>query len=193
MQIKSLRLEGVTTWNDVFELWQEREGAREDWQRVAKAKGWQSWEDWRRDRAEQFGASDREWHRYTILDPLQTVPGWRVGPTMSWQKSFPEGERNQHTFADLVNTVSYNQNDKVQGMLKDFPEPTEFIGLLMPDKSVVIIEGHHRATTLAWAAKQGKKISLAELPTIALTEFNPDEEKLLDKMLARGSTKESSK
>lgn len=47
MEINGLRYEGETTWDDVFQSWQEREGTREDWQQVAKEKGWQSWTEWR--------------------------------------------------------------------------------------------------------------------------------------------------
>lgn len=46
-RIEGLRLESETTWNEVFQTWLEREGAREDWQQVAREKGWQSWEEWR--------------------------------------------------------------------------------------------------------------------------------------------------
>lgn len=63
----------------------------------------------------------------------------------------------------------------------------------MPDKSIVNIEGHHRATALAIAAKQGKNITFTKLPTIALTVFEKGEESLLETILERGSTKERSK
>lgn len=193
MEIEGLRFEGETTWNNVWQAWLDREGTREDWQQVAKEKGWQSWEEWRDAWVGNFGAQTRRWLRYTILKPLKTVPHFRVGPTQSWQENFPENERNKHTFATLVERVSYDTNGKVQGILKNFPDPTEFIGIVMPDKSIVDIEGHHRAAALAIAAKQGKEMSFQNLPTIALTPFEKGKETLLDAMLARGSSKERPK
>ena len=193
MEIKGLRFESETTWDNVWQAWLEREGTREDWQQVSKEKGWQSWEEWRDAWVGNFAAQTRRWLRYTILNPLETVPKFRVGPTQSWQKNFPEHERNKHTFATLVQRVSYDTNGKVHGILENFPDSTEFIGIVMPDKSIVDIEGHHRATALAIAAQQGKEITFREFPTIALTPFQDGEETLLDAMLARGSTKESSK
>lgn len=193
MEIEGLRFEGETTWDNVWQAWLEREGTREDWQQVAREKGWQSWEEWRDAWVSNFNAKTRRWLRYTILNPLKAVPNFRVGPTQSWQKNFPEGERNKHTFATLVERVSYDTNGKVQRILENFPTPTEFIGIVMPDKSIVDIEGHHRATALAIAAKDEKEMTFNPLPTIALTPFEVDEETLLDTMLARGSTKEGPK
>ena len=193
MEIKGLRFESETTWDSVWQAWLEREGTRKDWQQVAKDKGWQSWEEWRDAWSGNFGAQTRRWFCYTILNPLEMVPRFRVGPTQSWQKNFPIGEQNKHTFATLVDGVSYEQNDKVLGILENFPNPTEFIGIVMPDNSIVDIEGHHRATALAVAAKQGKEITFKQLPTIALTLFEKDEESLLDTMLARGSAKKRQK
>jgi hypothetical protein len=193
MKIEGLRFEGETTWDNVWQAWLEREGIREDWQQVAKEKGWQSWEEWRNAWVSNFGAQTRQWLRYTILNPLEMVPKFRVGPTQSWQKNFPEIEYNKHTFTTLIERVSYDTNRKVQGILKNFPDPTEFIGIVMPDKKIVDIEGHHRATALAIVANQHRKIAFEHLPTIALTPFEESEEALLDTMLARGSAKERSK
>lgn len=193
MKIKGLRFEGETTWNNVWQAWLEREGTRDDWKQIAREKGWQSWEEWRDAWVRNFGAQMRRWRRYTILNPLEIVPNFRVGPTQSWQKNFPESERNKHTFSSLVERVSYDTNGKVQGILENFPDPTEFIGIVMPDNSIVDIEGHHRAAALAIAAKQGREIDFEQLPTIALTPFEEGEEALLDTMLTRGSTKERPK
>lgn len=189
MEIKGLQYDSETTWNNVFQAWKDREGTREEWQQVAKEKGWESWEEWRDAWVRNFDAQDRRWFHYSIFDPISTVPQFRVGPTQSWQENFPAEERNQHTFATLIENVSYEQNDKVRGIIANFPKSTEFIGIYMPDKSIVNIEGHHRSTALAIMAKQGLSIKFKKLPTIALTVFKPGEEKLLDDILERGSIK----
>jgi hypothetical protein len=38
--------------------------------------------------------------------------------------------------------------------LENFPNPTEFVGIVISDKSIVDIEGHHRVTALAITTKQ---------------------------------------
>jgi hypothetical protein len=189
VEIKGLRLEGETTWDNIFQSWFEREGTKKGWQQVAKEKGWPSWEAWRGAWVSNFAAQERQWFRYTILNPLQTVPQFRVGPTQSWQNNFPETERNKHTFATLVERINYENNGKVRSILKNFPQPTEFIGIYLPDKSIVDIEGHHRATALAVAAKQKKKLVFTHLPTIVLTAFKEGEEQLLEIMLEKGSAR----
>lgn len=193
MEIEGLLFVSETTWNSVWQTWLESEGTQEDWQRVAKEKGWQTWEEWRSAWVMNFQAQTRQWLRYTILDPVKTVPNFRVGPSQSWQKNFSEAERNKHTFAALVERISYDKNRKVQGILESFPRLTEFVGIVMPNKNIIIIEGHHRATALAIAAKQNRNIFFEKLPTIALTTFHEGEETLLDTMLTRGSTKEHPK
>ncbi len=114
-----------------------------------------------------------------------------MGATQSWQKHFPSSERLKHTFSELIERVSYESNEKVQGLLKKFPEPAEFIGVLIPDGSIVLIEGHHRATALAIAAREKRKIPFGKLPTIALTRFETGEESLLKAALEKGSKKQA--
>lgn len=191
MEMEGLEFEGETSWKNVWQTWLEREGAREDWQQLAIKKGFESWEEWRDAWVKNFDAQKRRWFRYTVPNPLVTVPHFRIGPTQGWQQHFPESEYNQRTFADLVERVPYDENEKVQGILKDFPQPTEFIGIVMPDKKIItLIEGHHRATALAFADKKQRELVFEHLPTIALTFFEEGEEKMLDTMLARGSGKQ---
>jgi len=182
-----------TSWGDIFAIWKEREGTMEGWKKVAKQKGWESWEEWRDAHMQNIGAKERKWFRYEILDPLKSVPQFKVGPTPSWQAHFPESERNQHTFEDLVNGDSFHgddkKNDKTRSMLVTFPKSTEFIGVVLADKTVVLMEGHHRAAAIALAAQKGEKVKMSGLPTIAIAFFDAGEETLIDAMLRRGSAK----
>lgn len=192
MKNTDVKIDGVifkeeTDWKEVFRAWYEREGTRAEWQQVAKEKGWSSWDEWRATWAGYFGAQNRKWFRFVIQDPMKTVPLFRVGPTKSWQKNFPDAERNRHTFAELVDRVSYENHGKVRSIFEHFPQPTEFIGILLPDHTIVLIEGHHRAVALAMAAKRGRKMSFTRVPTIALTFFGKNEKNILDDMLNRGS------
>lgn len=202
MDIKGLEYDGETTWEEVFNSWKEREGDRPEWHRVAASKGWGdhpgAWEDWRRAWVSNFGARDRKWHRYRISNPQETVPHFLIGPTPGWQNHFPEGERNTHTFAEMVahpDYIAHASHTKVRAILDDFPDLTELIGVVVPNREltkgsgIVAIEGHHRAAAIALAAKEGRELKHATPPTIVLTHLNAGEEQVLDVMLARGSHK----
>lgn len=191
INIKGLQYKKKTHWDKVFQLWEKHEGSQVSWQLVAREKGWESWKEWRGMWIKKINAQKREWFRYAILDPLKTVPRFRVGPSQSWQRNFLPTEQNQHTFATLIQRSPYEKNPKVQAILKSFPSPTEFIGICLPDQTIVMIEGHHRATALALAAQHNLSIPFDPLPTLALTFFKEEEKKLLDLLLHKGSLKEN--
>ena len=193
MKINDLQNKREINWPDIFLNWQKREGSRPEWQKVAREKGWNTWTEWRSNWVKLFRAEDRKWNQFTISNPLKAVPKFRVGPSGSWQKHFPGNKSNKYTFADLVKKESFVQNEKVYSILNNFPKTTEFIGLLLPDNSIVIIDGHHRAAALALAAKQKKNIVFDQPLVIFLAKLGREEIKLLDVMLKRGSTKEPPK
>ncbi|MFC1617798.1 hypothetical protein ACFL2B_00795 [Patescibacteria group bacterium] len=192
-KIPGLKFSGETTWPEIFQTWKNEEGVMPEWQQVARDKGWDSWEEWRGAGFKKVGATKRRWFVYTIPDPLKTVPLWRIGPYKSWQKHFPEAEQNQHTFADLGEEFSPENNSKIKGLIDNFPAATQFVGFVIDDRTIVIIEGHHRATALAMAAKRRIDIKFQKLPTIALTFLEPGEVKFFYDMLLGRSTKKSPK
>ena len=180
-----------TTWERVFEVWKNAEGSDPNWQRVAKEKGFESWEAWRRNSLSPLEPETREWEVYKIDDVMNTVPKFRVGPYPTWQNLFTK--KNVHTFADLVTTqpewVAHNRG--VQSRANHFPESTQFIGVYLEDENVVVlIEGHHRATAVALAVAQGTPVQVNQKPTIALATMSGDEKTALEKILARGTGKQ---
>lgn len=71
-------------------------------------------------------------------------------------------------------------------MIKNLPFVTEFIGLVREDnRKIVCIDGHHRATAIAIAKKQGKQINFEKNITIALVHLKKDEIFLLDELLKK--------
>ncbi len=180
-----------TTWQEVFEGWRSREGNDPGWINCAtKVKGWPDWENWRQYTASQFQAEKREWKIYRIADANKVVPAMLVGPYTGWQKRLPA--KNVLSFAEMLETPanyeSLSKNDKVLGMLKNWPASTQFIGVIRLDNNkIVCIEGHHRATAVALAMKNNQPLRLGEDITIVLCELALGEEKLLDEMLAKGS------
>ncbi len=141
--------------------------------------------------ATQLGLPDRTWTEYELTDPAADIPAMLIGPYSGWQSRFPTP--NAHTFADMIAipaqaTEWSNQADIVE-LGNNFPSPTTMIGLRQPDGRIVLIEGHHRATAVALAAAQHRPTIFGTV-TLHLADLRSDETTLLDRVLARGSTKE---
>jgi len=181
------------TWQEVFEEWKNREANDPGWINCAvNIKGWPDWASWRSYTAALLGAEKREWKIYKILEPQKFIPKMLVGPYGGWQKRLPE--KNILSFSQMLeitqNYEELSENDKVSSMINNFPVGTQFIGLVCSDnKKIVCLEGHHRATAVALAVKNGQALNLGEENTIALCELAMGEEKLLDEVLEKGTNR----
>ena len=180
------------TWAEVFEGWRNREAMHPGWIRTAtEIKGWPNWESWRKFTASQIGAESRLWKLYEFTDPMDDISKMLVGPYGGWQSKSPE--KNKYSFEELLdipeNYEFFKNHSVVSSLLKGFPCPTEFIGLAREDNSkIVCLEGHHRATAVALAKKEGGKISCGNI-RIALAQLPKNECSVLDAALRRGSSK----
>ena len=186
-----------TNWQKVFDGWRDREANNPGWVNCAvNIKGWSDWESWRAFTAEQFDAANREWKIFQFLDPIHEVPEMLIGPFSGWQARVEN--KNKTTFSQLLNIPSqFEEFSKHSGVLKilaGLPFSTELIGILRKDiNKIVCLEGHHRATAIALAEKQGQQIDFSKSQiTIALTELEINDCQLLDKMLLRGTSKNPS-
>lgn len=186
-----------TIWEQVFAGWRDREATNPGWIEVAtKIKGWPDWESWRRFSASLFKAETLDWQIFTFDNPMEEIPTMLVGPYTGWQSRHPAA--NNFTFSEMLDLPEqYNfwgNNSTIIRLISDFPAPTEFIGLVREDnQKIVCIEGHHRATAVAVAKKQGAPINFKINPTIALATLPLAELNSLDIMRKRGSTKDMPK
>lgn len=183
-----------TNWQEVFEGWRDREANNPDWVECAtKMKGWPDWEAWRSFTAQQIDAANRSWKVFQFTNQMQEIPEMLVGPFSGWQSRVIN--KNQTTFKELLTIPGqYEEWSKHAGVLaimNGLPFTTDLIGIIRKDiDRIVCLEGHHRATAIALAQKQGKNIDFSQTPiTIALTEFATEECRLLDEILKRGTSK----
>ena len=183
-----------TTWPEVFAGWRERESGNPGWVRCAQEKGWPDWESWRKNTAEQIKADQRAWQIFEFTDPAEEIPQMLIGPYSSWQARVTD--KNKTSFEQLLNIPEphgyFSRHDGVLLILKGLPFSTEMIGLILDDiNKIVCLEGHHRATAIALAKRQGKKIDYSGVQmTIALTHLSADERQLLDELLKKGTAKD---
>lgn len=186
-----MKLIKTTTWDQVFQDWQTREGTNPDWIKCATAvKGWPDWKSWRGFTAQQLRAPEREWRIYKFTNPLTEIPEMLVGPSRSWQTGLME--KNTTTFTQLLTQPRFLSNKNVLKLMAALPFTTQFIGLKRQDlNKIVCLDGHHRAAAVALAQRQNQKIDFNPVEiTIALTEVPADESRvLIDHVLARGSSK----
>jgi len=187
-----MRLINNTTWEKVFDGWRQREANDPGWTNCAtNIKGWPDWESWRGFTVSQFGLEELSWQIFEFTDPINEIPAMLIGPYSGWQARVTK--KNQSTFEDLLNIPEqfdfFSKHDKVLSMITDLPFPTEFIGLIREDQNkIVCIEGHHRATAVALAKKQGRSIDFKGEITIALAKLTKDQVSVLDNALKRGTS-----
>lgn len=187
-----LKLVKYTTWEEVFENWRNREAKNPGWIKTAtEIKGWPDWESWRKFTASQISAEKRDWKIYEFTDPMNDIPAMLVGPYGGWQERL--SEKNKNSFEELLsvpeNYEFFKNHDAVAALIKNFPCPTEFIGLVREDnEKLVCLEGHHRATAVALAKKEGIKINCEHI-RIAVARLPKDECGTLDEVLHRGTSK----
>lgn len=183
-----------TTWPEVFESWRQKEASNLDWIECAtKIKGWPDWESWRSFTAQQISAENREWKIFEFTNPTEEIQKMLVGPFSSWQSGVLN--KNKTTFEELLKIPEqyerFSKHSYVLSILNGLPFSTELIGLVRKDiNKIVCIEGHHRATAIALAKKQRRRLDFTNTPiTIALAELNVEECQLLDKISQRGTSK----
>lgn len=183
-----------TAWPEVFEGWRDREANNPGWLECAtKVKGWPDWESWRSFTAQKIDATNRNWKIFQFSDPMLEIPEMLVGPFSSWQSRVIH--KNKTAFKELLEIPGqyeeWNNHSGILAIMSGMPFTTELIGLIRKDiDKIVCLEGHHRATAISLARKQGKDIDFSQTPiTIALTEISPADCRLFDELLKRGTTK----
>jgi hypothetical protein len=185
------RLQSIS-WPEIFEYWRVSESSNPLWIRTATTvKGWPDWESWRMFTATQLGLPERKWSLYEITDPINQIPTMLIGPFSGWQSRLPKP--NVSTFTDLINIPKqyehFSSIDGIRRMMSYFPAGMLMTGLKKTDGRVVLIEGHHRATAVALAQHNGLITAFSEPVLIALAELTAADDTLLDRVLARGTTK----
>jgi hypothetical protein len=158
-------------WQEVFDLWRAQEAHLEKWKIHYKERGYNSWEEWRKKGAEQFGCDKLDWGIYKIKNPLGSVPKFFGGPFAGWRDYFYNGKKTK-SFAQLAQLKKVQEHKGITDIVKKFPKKTSLVGLIVKNK-IFIIEGMHRSTAIALINKSKQKLNSDII--IALAKFNKKE------------------
>jgi len=184
-QFKYLR---PITWSEVFDIWRHDEEKRPEWVELYKERGCKNWHQWRERNTIPLKCASRQWFIYQVIDPLISVPQFKVGPHLSWiEKYWPN--QPTPTFAEIITMGDMPQRinqptDKIYQLARNFPATSTVIGL-KHDDSIVIIEGTHRCVTLAHATALNKPITTSLF--IALADATGEELPILSTLKNRKS------
>lgn len=171
---------GSITWQKVFADWREREAAW-GWENVWRARGFASWDAWRKTYTEPLGLPRRTWEIYRLDDPAAVVPTMWAVAYSGWKRYYPPGT-SRARLSDIAAHLDLPRNEKVIGLLKFFPNPTTLIALRFGD-DLALFEGMHRAATIALAAREGRQITGDVF--VAQTTFEENERSLFEKAITQ--------
>ncbi|MBI2064099.1 MAG: hypothetical protein HYT66_00030 [Candidatus Yanofskybacteria bacterium] len=152
-------------WIDVLDIWRNNEINEGHWKEYYQAKGFKSWENWRKKYIDAYASLGKDWYLAKVKDPILSVPSFRGGNYKGWKENIYEG-RELPTFREM------KEHPAAAGFLKNLPRETTIIAL-NTDIGIVIIEGMHRCAAIAKAAKEGMPLNLDLY--IAMTNVDKEE------------------
>jgi hypothetical protein len=159
-------------WPEPFEFWRESEGASPHWLGIARSRGFETWEDWRRGYFAPFRMEERRWTLYQVWgDILDIVPRWHGGPFQGWIENTYGDAGPCPNFRTIAERLTDVQRLYVSQIMAAFPEPTTVIGVLTDD-GIVIAEGMHRCSAVAALSAHGG-VTLTTDFRIALGSYLP--------------------
>lgn len=145
------------TWEEAFDFWRMSEGEDSKWAKLARERGFSSWEEWRRTFAAKGRLDERQWKLYRIPNPLATVPNFRGGPFRAWVDNIYGDLGLTPTFAAIVPKLDDLKGGGARAILNSFPRQTTVIGVEYQG-DVVIVEGMHRCSAIAIAAAERRPV-----------------------------------
>jgi hypothetical protein len=154
------------SWDEVFSAWRSDEANLPRWIKHYKARGFPSWDEWRKNTTKDVDLASLDWKLFDVEKPLDEVPHFQGGPFRAWEKYY--GGKTTAPFSEIIKSKELREGEIVKEMMSNFPKETQLVGLKTGER-VVIIEGMHRCCALSLLASQNE--NLQAKVSIALAEF----------------------
>ncbi|MCD4761539.1 hypothetical protein K8R32_01115 [bacterium] len=143
--IKKIRL---LSWEDVFRFWHENEGKSENWNKMAKERGFSTWAQWRLETyARPLGCETAFWGFYEIKKPAEVVASFFGGPFRTWVENYYNNGKAKK-ISELITIPEIRKKQGIQEMKNNFPKRNIII-CLRHKGEIYVIEGMHRSCALA--------------------------------------------
>lgn len=143
------------SWKEIFAVWRMNESYQKSWQEHWVERGFDSWDDWRKNYIASIKPEQKEWHVYRIKNPLENAKLLYGAPTRGWIKKCYGGELTKQ-ISEILDHPIVSENEKVLATMKNFPYQTMLTGFIH-DEKIILAEGMHRATALALMGEKGEK------------------------------------
>lgn len=163
------------TWEDVFADWKERE-AKQGWETIWRERGFASWEAWRMSYLANLKPTERDWALVDVHNPQTTIPLFWAMAFRGWKQYYP-ASTSRARIRDIAAHPALAKNPKIVALSTQFPKETRLVAMRCGE-DVMLIEGMHRAATIALFAERGEQI--ADRVTLALCNLPSAERTLFD-------------
>ncbi|MBU0671142.1 MAG: hypothetical protein ABH835_03280 [Patescibacteria group bacterium] len=137
------------TWEEVYENWKENEEKDDIWKDYYDRKGFDSWDDFRKEQIDEIDAPNLKWELYEIF--ADEIKEYNCGDFKGWLKIAKDVKSRK--FKDLAEHEFFQDHKKIEIIKKDFPEETQIVGLKKGGE-IYIFEGNHRAVAIAELQKE---------------------------------------
>ena len=177
-QYNSLQYIHDIKWCDIFAVWRGYEAYQKDWQNHWEARGFKSWDKWRKDYISPLKPENKKWSIYRIENPKVDFSKIYGVPSRGWKKNV-YGDERTIPLSEVVKKISADEqkNKKVEAIKNNFPYQTMLTGIINNGR-IILVEGMHRGVALAMMGEKEVKGDVV----IALAEYDED----LDIILGKG-------
>ena len=148
-QYKTLKYIHDIDWKDIFAVWRAYEAYQKGWQEHWQERGFNSWDEWRRNYIAPLKPENLQWKIYRITKPGKDVPNIYGVPSRGWRQNV-YGDKKTIPLAKVVEKISADnrRNEKVEAVKNNFPYQTMLTGIINEGR-IILVEGMHRGVALA--------------------------------------------
>jgi hypothetical protein len=181
-QYESFKYIHDIVWNDVFAVWRAYEAYQCDWEKHWENRGFESWDDWRKNYVSPIKPESREWSVWRIKNPSKDMANVFGVPSRGWRHLFYEDKMTMplKNVVEKMNKKHFmndeGKNKKIETIKDNFPYQTMLTGIINNDR-IILVEGMHRSVALAMMDKS----EIIGDVVIVLAECNEDLSVLLGK------------
>jgi len=148
-QYKTLKYIHNIDWKDIFAVWRVYEAYQKSWQEHWQERGFNSWDEWRRDYIAPLKPEKLRWKIYRITKPGKDILKIYGVPSRGWKQNV-YGDEMTIPLAEVAEKISADnqKNEKVEAVKNNFPYQTMLTGIINEGR-IILVEGMHRGVALA--------------------------------------------